>query len=30
MFTFPIVAVRKVIARGVEDAAANGGFRNPY
>lgn len=30
MFTFPIVAVRKVIARGVDDAAANGGFRNPY
>ncbi len=30
MFTFPIMAVRKVIARGVADAAANGGFRNPY
>ena len=30
MFTFPILAVRKVIARGEEDAAANGGFRNPY
>ncbi|MFC5384677.1 DUF3085 domain-containing protein [Aquamicrobium segne] len=30
MFTFPNLAVRKVIARGVEDAAANGGFRNPY
>jgi hypothetical protein len=30
MFTFPIVAVRKVIASGIEDAAANGGFRNPY
>lgn len=30
MFTFPILAVRKVIARGIEDAAANGGFRNPY
>jgi hypothetical protein len=30
MFTFPIVAVRKVIERGIEDAAANGGFRNPY
>ena len=30
MFTFPIMAVRKVIARGEEDAAANGGFRNPY
>ena len=30
MFTFPILGVRKVIARGIEDAAANGGFRNPY
>ena len=30
MFTFPIMAVRKVIARGEADAAANGGFRNPY
>lgn len=30
MFTFPILAVRKVIARGIADAAANGGFRNPY
>ena len=30
MFTFPILAVRKVIARGEEDAAANGGFRIPY
>lgn len=30
MFTFPILAVRKVIARGIEDAVANGGFRNPY
>lgn len=30
MFTFPILAVRKVIARGEEDAVANGGFRNPY
>lgn len=30
MFTFPIVAVRKVIERGIEDAAANDGFRNPY
>lgn len=30
MFTFPIVAVRKVIERGTADAAANGGFRNPY
>ncbi|BAB54702.1 DUF3085 domain-containing protein [Mesorhizobium japonicum] len=30
MFTFPILAVRKVIDRGIADAAANGGFRNPY
>jgi hypothetical protein len=30
MFTFPIVAARKVIERGIDDAAANGGFRNPY
>lgn len=30
MFTFPILAVRKVIARGKSDAAAHGGFRNPY
>ena len=30
MFTFPIPAVRKVIERGIADAAANGGFRNPY
>ncbi|MBC7280594.1 DUF3085 domain-containing protein [Hoeflea sp.] len=30
MFTFPCHAVRKVIARGEADAAANGGFRNPY
>lgn len=30
MFTFPIVAIRKVIERGKADAAANGGFRNPY
>ena len=30
MFTFPIVAVRKVIERGRADVAANGGFRNPY
>lgn len=29
MFTFPILAVRKVIERGITDAAANGGFRNP-
>ncbi len=30
MFTFPIPAVRTVIERGQSDAAANGGFRNPY
>ena len=30
MFTFPIPAVRTVIERGTSDAAANGGFRNPY
>ncbi|MBZ9990906.1 DUF3085 domain-containing protein [Mesorhizobium sp. BH1-1-5] len=30
MFTFPIAAVRRIIERGIEDAAANGGFRNPY
>lgn len=30
MFTFPILAVRKVIERGKTDAAANGGFRKPY
>lgn len=30
MFTFPIPAVRTVIERGKSDAAANGGFRNPY
>ena len=30
MFTFPILAVRKVIERGIADAAANGGFLVPY
>lgn len=30
MFTFPILAVRKVIDRGVVDAATNDGFRNPH
>ncbi|MER8458322.1 DUF3085 domain-containing protein [Mesorhizobium sp. M1300] len=30
MFTFPLSAVRAVIARGALDAAANGGFRNPH
>lgn len=29
MFTFPILAVRKVIDRGKADAAINDGFRNP-
>ena len=30
MFTFPLLSIRKVIDRGIADAAANGGFRNPY
>lgn len=30
MFTFPIPAVRTLIDRGIADAAANGGFRNPF
>lgn len=30
MFTFPIASIREVIQRGIADAAANGGFRNPY
>ncbi|PRD43526.1 DUF3085 domain-containing protein [Phyllobacterium phragmitis] len=30
MFTFPLDKVREIIARGQSDAAANGGFRNPY
>lgn len=30
MFTFSVVDVRAVIARGHTDAAANGGFRNPH
>ncbi|HEY8357763.1 MAG TPA: DUF3085 domain-containing protein [Ramlibacter sp.] len=29
MFTFPILAVRKTVERGIADAAANNGFRNP-
>ena len=29
MFTFPIPAVRTVVDRGIADAAAHGGFRNP-
>ncbi|BAV52682.1 Hypothetical protein MLTONO_p0212 (plasmid) [Mesorhizobium loti] len=30
MFTFPLSAVRAIIARGELDAAANGGYRNPH
>lgn len=30
MFTFPLSTVRRIIEQGEEDAAANGGFRNPY
>ncbi|MFB2553979.1 DUF3085 domain-containing protein [Ensifer soli] len=30
MLSFPIEKVREVIARGREDAAAKGGFRNPW
>lgn len=30
MFTFSVIEVRAVIARGRTDAAANGGFRNPH
>ncbi|ULJ82759.1 DUF3085 domain-containing protein (plasmid) [Rhizobium sp. C104] len=30
MLTFPIAAVREVIARGISDAEANGGFRDPH
>lgn len=30
MFTFPLTKVREIIARGQSDAAANGGYRNPY
>jgi len=30
MFTFSIVSLRQVIERGINDAAVNGGFRNPY
>lgn len=30
MLSFPIEAVREIIARGRKDAAANGGYRNPY
>jgi len=30
VFTFPVLAVRKVIERGIADAEANGGFRVPY
>lgn len=30
MFTFPHEKVREVIARGISDAATNGGYRNPH
>lgn len=30
MLTFPITAIREVIARGISDAEANGGFRDPH
>lgn len=30
MFTFSVIEVCSVIARGRSDAAANGGFRNPH
>lgn len=30
MLTFAITAVREVIARGIADAEANGGFRDPH
>lgn len=30
MFTFPLSEVRRLIEVGKRDAAANGGFRNPY
>ncbi|TIQ41899.1 MAG: DUF3085 domain-containing protein [Mesorhizobium sp.] len=30
MLTFTITAVRQVIARGIVDAKANGGFRDPH
>lgn len=30
MLSFPLEKAREVIARGRADAAANGGFRNPY
>lgn len=30
MLTFTITAVREVIARGIADAEANGGFRDPH
>lgn len=30
MLTFPICDVRKVIAQGIADALANGGFSDPY
>lgn len=30
MLTFSIAAVREVIARGIADAEAQGGFRDPH
>ncbi len=30
MFTFPLEKVREIIARGISEAATNGGFRGPY
>ena len=30
MFTFPLEKVREIIARGISDAATNGGYRNPH
>lgn len=30
MLTFTITALREVIARGIADAKANGGFRDPH
>lgn len=30
MLSFPIERVRAILARGRDDAATNGGFRNPY
>ena len=30
MLTFSIAAIREVVARGISDAEANGGFRDPH